>query len=869
MAYEVSVITPFHNVDIDVFKRGINSMLSQTIGFSNVEWIIVIHNSGQEYHDALHGLLDQYDNVRLERWDNNVHTPSSPRNRGIELASAPYIAFLDGDDQYTPSCLQKVLYHMKKNDAQITWFRREYELESPDSVPITEIVLWDQTREEIIVDKDHWDDEKIFSGICGMVTSRMYSKKFIDSNNLRFDETVPFAEDYLFNIECYGHADKICYLPQTIGYHYFINGGSLVQSKGKSGETLLAYAKGYKKVFEAGFSYGFYMNAIVLGLCCVLARFLISTDDITLEQRIEIKNILEPYLRVMTPLKVSKIYSEKAVKERFDFPRDVILNPEKYDKNVVWDSLVNIDIRSDTTLSPYQMVLRNILSANQGTDFGKRYGFSDILTMSGYQSKVPVSVYDFYEPLIKLQTNIGESGIFTSGTITDYLITSNSLGMRKLFPCTKEHIDPLNKAVIKMLKGHHTIPLFVCIPKKEKFNDNSYSNSCMGEILAGVVQYIRHDAINEREIFSSPIEILFPANVKKIYYPRILFALKERDADQIFAANSWSVIEFFAYIEKHWEKLCRDIENGTISKSEDIEDELLDKLNGYLKPDKERADELRAIFNRGFDEPVAHKIWNKLECIIADSEGCYEFYKTNLKKYIGNIQVTNGLYSLVGSLIGKEKDGIYELCTDNTFTEFAETFDNGSEGRVLLSRDVNVGSYYELIITCASGLYRYKTGETVKIEKVIDEIPFFSGGYRINQSVVDKDIVITEKDIRSAVIRLISEKNVEVMDFVYLMSIGSNASRRLQIYLETNEDTKELGKILDEYLCEMNSTYKAARVAGKIDELTAIGLEVETQLLYRDIVMKRTGLVPEIIDPVRLIDTPVKEKFFTANVKRD
>ena len=152
---------------------------------------------------------------------------------------------------------------------------------------------------------------------------------------------------------------------------------------------------------------------------------------------------------------------------------------------------------------------------------------------------------------------------------------------------------------------------------------------------------------------------------------------------------------------------------------------------------------------------------------------------------------------------------------------------------------------------------------------MIDEIPFFSGGYRINQSVVDKDIVITEKDIRSAVIRLISEKNVEVMDFVYLMSIDSNASRRLQIYLETNEDTKELGKILDEYLCEMNSTYKAARVAGKIDELTAIGLEVETQLLYRDIVMKRSGFVPEIIDPVRLIDTPVKEKFFAANVKRD
>ena len=33
-------------------------------------------------------------------------------------------------------------------------------------------------------------------------------------------------------------ADRVCYLPQFIGYHYFINGGSIVQDKKKPWEDI-------------------------------------------------------------------------------------------------------------------------------------------------------------------------------------------------------------------------------------------------------------------------------------------------------------------------------------------------------------------------------------------------------------------------------------------------------------------------------------------------------------------------------------------------------------------------------------------------------------------------------------------------------
>ncbi len=534
MEYLVSLITPFHNVDLDIFSNGVKSVLNQTIGFEHIEWIIVVHNSDEQYLKGVCDMVGQYDNVKIEVLNNNVRTPSSPRNHGLTKATAPYVAFLDGDDSFTPECLDTALRHMKKTEADITWFRREFELETDTTIPITEIVLWDQTREEIIVDKDHWDDEKMFSGICGMVTSRIYNRKFLNANGIKFDESVPFGEDYLFNLEAYGHAEKICYLPQLIGYHYFINGGSLVQSQAKTPEVLLSYARGYKKIFDTGLKYGFYMNAIVLGLCCVIARFMIASDTLTLEDRIEIKKILEPYLEMMSPIKVSKLYSEKAVKERYDFPREVILHPEKFvDKDISWDSIVSSYAGSIQPLSPYQNLLRNILEVNQGSDMGKRYDFADILTMTGYQSKVPVMDYDVYYPLIRLQTNIGESGIFTSDKIDGYLFTSGTIGVPKLIPYTSRQFEYCIREFTHIVQNKMSFLMFESLPKLNRYNDNTYLNTVSGMILDLFFDNQRTLLKGSSTHFTASEELLFPGKVADMSYARILFALGERNVEQI------------------------------------------------------------------------------------------------------------------------------------------------------------------------------------------------------------------------------------------------------------------------------------------------------------------------------------------------
>lgn len=869
MEYLVSVVTPFHNVEMDVFRNTCESMFSQTIGFENVEWVVVVHNSEKRFLDGVRELLAKYPNVIVDVLNNEIRSPSSPRNRGLELVSAPYIGFLDADDRFTPECLEIALAHMKKNQSQITWFRREYELESDDTVPITEIVLWDQTREEIIVDREHWDDEKMFSGICGMVTSRLYEKGFLDRYGIRFDESVPFAEDYLFNLEAYGHAEKICYLPQLIGYHYYINKSSLVQSSKKDAETLIAYAKGYKKVFDTGLGYGFFMNAIVLGLCSVLARFMIASDKLTLKDRIIIRDILAPYLEMMTPLKVSKLYSEKEVKERYDFPREVILNPGRQMGDTGADTLVAVDVRTKQTLPQYQRLLRDILNINQGSDIGMRYGFVDILTLSGYQAKIPVTGYEFYAPIIRLQTNVGESKILTSDDIRSYVFITGKKGLPERIPCTERQIRPVRTLLEKALVDRRTFLMMESLPRIHRHNDNTYSNTAYGTVLTDLYADPRLLPMEKKRMFTAPYELLFPEEVANLTYVRLFFALSDPELDQIIAPNTWTVWEAFYDLERLWRNLCEDIARGKLSSFNEISDEFKANLESRILPNPKRAEELAAIFEQGFDTPVAPKIWKKLSRIIAFGTGTFAIYTENIKRYIGDIQRLNGPFLSAQAILGSEMEttGLYQLAFKNAFLEFEPVSqEDGQPRTAVLASDVEVGQDYTILITTYSGLYRYRLNEVVHIDRMLDGFPVFSYEYDAQQTMKLHGISVTERLVRESLLTVMRETGFEISDYAYRKNEEEN---RIVVLLEPKSEdvgaqsTDRLSHILEREMEKRCAPYRQAVAVGELQPVKVAFTEPETQFLYRDLMMQyMIKSAADFVKPVRYIDTPAKNRLF-------
>ena len=765
--YQISVVTPFHNTRIAYFRKCVQSLKEQTIGFENIEWVIVFHNCRQEYIDEASGLVSAYDNVRTYTIYNDVHTPSSPRNYGMARVSAKYLSFLDSDDSFTPYCFEKALFHMERSGADITWFRREFEMEDAGNIPMTEIVLWNQTQEEIIIEKDvNWDNEKIFSGVWGLVTSRIYNADFLRKNHIEFDDAAYFAEDYLFNLEAYGHARKLCYLPQMIGYHYFINGDSLVQKNEKTPEELIQIAVGFTHIFDTGFRYGFYMDAILGGLLFTQMRFMMGTKSLTVEDRRKIRDILEPYLNRMKPIRPSKLYSEKAVYERFYTVKDYILNPEKWSETKEETSMIP-DYSRGIRLPSEMDVIRKILENNSTTDMGSRYNFNDIITVSGFQSMVPLTDYDFYRPLVALTTRIGESGVFVNEKIECY-VTYLERDLRPVtLPITKSHLKTYVTPIQKILNGCVTFPLFSDADKVVRYNDNTMSGSIYSVALK---QYTESAALGSAASFGrliTPLKLMQDEAVEG-YYFRALYALACEEITQIFAPNMWSVFQFLAFIYSQKDRLCADIGEGKISAMSREDRAWLESLTHTIKANPARAKAVSDVLNQP-ESLELKKLWPDLKYITAYGADGYRLYSYLLRKAAPDIAF-RGLDIISEAVMGThagEPDRFF-LNTSAYFFELRETDDGGSpKGNTILPKSAGKGKTYRVYVTNSAGLYRYDTGRNIRIEDVIDGEILYSPN---NLMSAHREVSGPVPDFESgyeAVIRAIDEARIGIVEYVY------------------------------------------------------------------------------------------------------
>ena len=95
----VRVVIPLYNKGILV-RRALNSVLSQT--YQNFEVVVVDDGSTDEGPEVVRECSDS--RVRLIRQENAG--PGAARNRGAQESQAPYLAFLDADDEWMPLFLE-------------------------------------------------------------------------------------------------------------------------------------------------------------------------------------------------------------------------------------------------------------------------------------------------------------------------------------------------------------------------------------------------------------------------------------------------------------------------------------------------------------------------------------------------------------------------------------------------------------------------------------------------------------------------------------------------------------------------------------------------------------------------------------------
>lgn len=218
---KVSIIIPIYNV-ADYLETAISSCMMQTL--YDIEIICVNDGStdnSQEIVDRMKALDPRIISVVKENGG-----VSSARNAGLNTANGDIIMFLDADDYLSQFACERVWKEMREVGADIIGFGTTVFPTEPRADDWVYGVLTN------VPNKRYWsfDPAALFVEKASKPFSwrNAFSKEFLDTYNIRYDERLDLGEDTVFQMEAYPHAKRIDFISNSL-YHYrwFRNGSAM------------------------------------------------------------------------------------------------------------------------------------------------------------------------------------------------------------------------------------------------------------------------------------------------------------------------------------------------------------------------------------------------------------------------------------------------------------------------------------------------------------------------------------------------------------------------------------------------------------------------------------------------------------------
>lgn len=551
-------------------------------------------------------------------------------------------------------------------------------------------------------------------------------------------------------------------------------------------------------------------------------------------------------------------------------------------KGNVAQAMADYEAFKEETKNPFSVnekLLLQIIDDNKDTEYGKKYDFADIKSYEDYKRKVPVIKYPDIKDYIDRMV-MGEKDILTAYSYNHMNETSGTVGKAKLVPMTdkqtgvflkynKHYMDAFYAENFgeEWMKGR----IFCTSQGKHR---TAPSGITIGDASSKMAEYVQGGkaALDGmlRTLYTSPIEATIPDLGTDTKYMHARFALEDGDVTGIVSGFYVMVVQYLKYIADNYKLLINDIEKGTIDDSVDIPVPVRASLMEKIKPNPERAAELREIFKNGSNFKFVNEIWPKMQFIFGVGGDGFSIYANTIRndyadervKFIfSGITSSEGLWSIPVE-VGSEDSA---LVPGSAFMEFLPVDAEDDYSKIVSIDKLEVGKTYELVITNLCGFYRYRMSDAVMVTGFYNKTPRVRFMYRVNKTINLACEKTTEKALQQAVERTAEELDFELSDFTVYPNAEIVPPRYEFLFQPSapveGVSLETLSETVYKHLSVSNEVYEECVKDHSMQEPVAFWLQPETTFLWRDLQIMK-GRSASQLKPVRTITNDDQKKFF-------
>lgn len=377
--------------------------------------------------------------------------------------------------------------------------------------------------------------------------------------------------------------------------------------------------------------------------------------------------------------------------------------------------------------------LKKLLKKNADTVYGKRYGFSEIKSYEDFAERVPLTVYEDYEPYIKAAAN-GEKRVLTAEDVTLFELTSGSSGGKKMIPYTQSlkrefqrGIKPWLYDIYDKVSGAAEGKSYWSITPVTAGKSYTPSGIPIGfEEDSEYFGFIEQAVM--KKLFAVGSEVKFSDGMEDFWFRTASELLKCGELSLISVWNPTFLTILCDHIIEYRHRLAEDL------------------------PDRKRAALVKAAEENRFDG-----LFPDLKIISCWADGSAADHVDGIRERFPNVYIQpKGLLATECftsfPLVGEEGSRL------SVFSHFFE-FISLADGKTYPAHKLENGGEYELAVTTGGGFYRYRIGDIIKVLETYPSAPprirFLGRGGTASDLFGEK---LTEKFVRSVCKKIGADK---------------------------------------------------------------------------------------------------------------